>query len=133
METFDVNDVSVSAYLLQQCSLLAADEPLVLGLCLVEQATADIQVPGPNGYTTLSVAHYGEQNGDPMADPEMTFTIVGGEYYPISFRNDYVGLYQEVFRYDEDGRPEAIDKKLQSDLTAFANQWMKNIQEQQGI
>ena len=24
----------------------------------------------------ISIAHYGEQNGDLMADPEMTFTIV---------------------------------------------------------
>ena len=79
----------------------------------------------------ISIAHYGEQNGDLMADPEMTFTIVGEEYYPISFRNDYLGRYQEVFDYNEDGSPVSIDTKLQSDLTTFANQWMKNIQEQQ--
>ena len=81
----------------------------------------------------ISVAHYGEQNGDLMADPEMTFTIVDGKYYPISFKNDYVGLYQEVFDYNEHGEPEAIDTKLQSDLTDFANEWMNSIQEQQGI
>jgi len=81
----------------------------------------------------ISIAHYGEQNGDLMADPEMTFTIVDGKYYPITFRNDYVGLYQEVFDYNEDGEPEAIDIKLQSDLTDFANEWMRSIQEQQGI
>ena len=81
----------------------------------------------------ISIAHYGEQNGDLMADPEMTFTIVNGEYYPISFKNDYAGIYQEVFDYNEDGESEAIDIKLQSNLTAFANQWMKSIKEQQGI
>jgi hypothetical protein len=81
----------------------------------------------------ISIAQYGEQNGDLMADPEMTFTIVGGEYYPISFRNDYAGIYQEVFSFDEDGNPETINPKLQSDLTTFANQWMKNIQEQQNL
>lgn len=81
----------------------------------------------------ISIAHYGEQNGDLMADPEMTFTIVNGKYYPISFKNDYVGLYQEVFSYNEEGEPEAIDVKLQSDLTTFADQWMKNIQEQQRL
>ena len=26
----------------------------------------------------ISIAHYGKQNGDQMADPEMTFTIVDG-------------------------------------------------------
>lgn len=81
----------------------------------------------------ISIAHYGEQNGDLMADPEMTFTVVGGEYYPISFKNDYVGLYQEVFDFNEDGEPEAIDIKLQSNLTTFANQWMRSIQEQQNL
>ena len=81
----------------------------------------------------ISIAHYGEQNGDLMADPEMTFAIVNGEYYPISFKNDYVGLYQEVFDYNEDGSPEAIDIKLQSNLTDFANEWMTSIQEQQRL
>lgn len=79
----------------------------------------------------ISIAHYGEQNGDLMADPEMTFAIVGGKYYPISFRNDYVGINQDVFTYNEDGTPKGIYIQMQSDLTVFANQWMKNIQEQQ--
>ena len=81
----------------------------------------------------ISIAHYGEQNGDLMADPEMTFTIVDGKYFPISFRNDYVGLYQEVFSYNEDGSTEAVNIKLQSDLTDFANEWMNSIQEQQRL
>ncbi len=81
----------------------------------------------------ISIAHYGEQNGDLMADPEMTFVIVDGEYFPITFRNDYVALYQEVFDYNEDGSPEAIDIKLQSELTSFANTWMNSIQEQQRL
>ena len=81
----------------------------------------------------ISIAHYGKQNGDLMADPEMTFTIVDGKYFPISFRNDYVGLYQEVFSYNEDGSTEAVNIKLQSDLTDFANEWMNSIQEQQRL
>jgi len=81
----------------------------------------------------ISLAHYGEQNGDLMADPEMTFTIVGGEYYPISFRNDYLGRYQEVFGFDEDGNPETINTSLQFDLTCFANLWMRNIGNQQKL
>ena len=75
----------------------------------------------------VSIAHYGLQNGDLMADPEMEFTIVGGDYYPISFRNDYLGRNDCVF--DDDG----INQTLQADLTAFANQWMRNIAVQQNI
>ena len=81
----------------------------------------------------ISIAHYGEQNGDLMADPEMTFTIVEGKYYPISFRNDYVGVSQEVFGFDKDGKPKTIKIRLQSDLVVFSTQWMKNIKEQQGL
>ena len=75
----------------------------------------------------VSVAHYGLQGGDLMADPEMEFTIVGGDYYPISFRNDYLGRNDSVF--DDDG----INQALQADLTAFANQWMQNIAIQQNL
>ena len=75
----------------------------------------------------ISIAHYGEQSGDLMADPEMEFTIIGGDYYPISFRNDYLCKHNSIF--DDDG----INLPLQHDLTTFANQWMRNIAEQQNI
>ena len=66
-------------------------------------------------------------SSDAVAAPEMEFTIVGGDYYPISFRNDYLGRNDNVF--DDDG----INLALQADLTTFANQWMQNIAIQQGI
>ncbi len=31
---------------------------------------------GPDGHIVVSVAHYGEQNGDAMRDPEMLFEVV---------------------------------------------------------
>ena len=34
---------------------------------------------GPDGHVVVSVAHYGEQNGDPMRDPEMLFEVVEEE------------------------------------------------------
>jgi len=55
--------------------------------------------PGPLGLPSLSVAHYGEQNGDAMRDPEMCFEIVTGEDGSLSlnpwyWRNDYVAVEQ---------------------------------------
>ena len=52
---------------------------------------------GPMGLPALSVAHYGEQNGDLMRDPEMCFELVqpvGGNLSldPYYWRNDYVGV-----------------------------------------
>ena len=49
---------------------------------------------GPMGFPALSVAHYGEQNGDLMRDPEMCFELaLGGEARldPFYWRNDYAG------------------------------------------
>jgi hypothetical protein len=49
---------------------------------------------GPMGLPAISVAHYGEQNGDLMRDPEMCFELgmAGGDLAPdpFYFRNDYV-------------------------------------------
>ena len=75
----------------------------------------------------ISIAHYGEQSGDLMAAPKMEFTIIGGDYYPISFRNDYLCKHNSIF--EDDG----INLPLQHDLTTFANQWMRNIADQQNL
>jgi hypothetical protein len=52
---------------------------------------------GPLGLPALSVAHYGEMNGDLMRDPEMCFELshpIGGKLSldPYYWRNDYVGI-----------------------------------------
>jgi hypothetical protein len=52
---------------------------------------------GPMGLPTLSVAHYGLQNGDLMRDPEMCFEIAlagGAHLDPFYWRNDYVAVEQ---------------------------------------
>lgn len=85
------------------------------------------------GYSEIiSIAHYGQQNGDLMADPDMEFVIVCGYYYPISYRNDYL-YQQQVFQLDPEGKPEKINKILQEHLTSFANGWLRNIAEQQNL
>ena len=52
---------------------------------------------GPDGHVVVSVAHYGEQNGDAMRDPEMCFELgmAGGPHLSaFYFRNDYLGVEQ---------------------------------------
>jgi hypothetical protein len=52
---------------------------------------------GPMGLPAISVAHYGEQNGDPMRDPEMCFELglAGGAHLSaFYYRNDYLGIEQ---------------------------------------
>lgn len=79
------------------------------------------------GFTAVySLAHYGEQNGDLMADPEMTFGECDHEFYPLSFRNDYVGIYQQVIT-------EQVDLKRQRELSEFTAIWLENIVDQQNL
>jgi hypothetical protein len=52
---------------------------------------------GPMGLPAISVCHYGEQNGDPMRDPEMCFELgmAGGLHLdPWYWRNDYLAVEQ---------------------------------------
>ncbi|MDL2279055.1 hypothetical protein LJC15_00125 [Desulfovibrio sp. OttesenSCG-928-G11] len=80
----------------------------------------------------LSLAHNSVQNGDLMADPDMEFWIApSGKIYPCAFRNDFMGLNQEAIFFEQ-GKP-CCRPKLQAKLAAFANQWLRNIANQQGI
>jgi len=84
--------------------------------------------------TLFSVAHYFDQYGDLMRDPDMEFLKVGDDYYPVYFRQDCGGTYErEAVIYGDDGRIERYRPKVQGDLAFFANQWMKNIKEQQRL
>lgn len=83
---------------------------------------------GPCGLPALSVAHYGEQNGDLMRDPEMCFELglAGGAHLnPFYWRNDYVGV-EQWSRFIRDGnycyRPE-----LHRQHELFAKTWDNNL------
>lgn len=71
----------------------------------------------------ISVAHNGIQNGDVMADPDMEVLIYPErqEAEGMTFQNDYLGIYQEVY---DDGKPNV---KLQADLNIFLHDWLQNI------
>jgi hypothetical protein len=79
----------------------------------------------------LSVAHYYEQNGDLMADPEMLFFRgADGNWYPIYYKQDGLGIEQVSAERDGDGW--RVAPRVQADHASFANQWMRNIRTQQG-
>ena len=86
------------------------------------------------GNRLISLCHYGEQNGDLMRDPEMVFEIhtyaAPNMAEPLSFRNDYMGLMQEVYRYDDDGKKTHVNAKLKQDLKSFARTWFTNLKDQ---
>ncbi len=80
-----------------------------------------------------SVAHYYKQNGDMMRDPDMEFIKGGdGEYYPISFWQDAPLKRDEVVAW-KGSTVVGYNERGQAELVTFANTWMKNIKEQQGL
>jgi hypothetical protein len=90
--------------------------------------------PYPNGAHQLSVAHYGEQNGDAMRDPEMTFIVTpverGLTWTPLTYENSYLGCYQLAAEVNERGEVNLRDQRLLRDLRHFAKMWDKNIKDQ---
>lgn len=86
------------------------------------------------GNRLIAISHTGEQNGDLMRDPEMVFEIhtytSSGMAEPLSFRNDYMGIMQEIYRYDDDGKKTHVNAKLKQDLKSFAKTWFQNLKDQ---
>lgn len=81
-----------------------------------------------DGGKVYSMMHFTTQNGDLMRDPDMTFAVdaAAGTVDPMTFRNDFMGMYQEV--YLEDGQ--RYRPRLRTDLDNFLWQWLKNLHEQ---
>ena len=64
---------------------------------------------GPNGFPLISVAHYYEQNGDLVADPEMTFEVAPGlksaaAVFPVTFEMPGMGVYRQATWADAAGK-----------------------------
>lgn len=87
----------------------------------------------------VSIAHYGEQNGDLMADPEMEFLLWTPEgnddayVFPMSFRNDYVGYYDLGLEINDELVPTKFSKEKVAEYIDFCDMWMNNIREQQEL
>ena len=99
-------------------------------MALVIEAVPD---PGPLGCPALSVAHYGEQNGDLMRDPEMCFEWsqpprCGPELVPYYWRNDWMG-FEQYSRY-LDGANYVFVPSIYGQHRKFAALWDRNLRDQ---
>lgn len=74
------------------------------------------------GRGAYSIAHYYEQNGDLMADPDMMFRDVDGVIVPVEITQAPVGRYRQFSSLREI-----------SEAASFAGQWLANIASQQGL
>jgi hypothetical protein len=87
-----------------------------------------------DGHRLVSLCQYGEQNGDLMRDPDMVFLFHNvpdrAAAEPVSYRNDYLGIVQDVYRYDEVGRRTHVLPSLKQDLQEFAHTWFATLRDQ---
>ena len=82
------------------------------------------------GLRCVSVAHYFEQNGDLVADPDVVFFTGYSEWVPIEI-TQVMGIYRRYAELDE--TEQAIVRLNlcgQADLAAFTEEWAQNILEQ---
>jgi hypothetical protein len=99
-------------------------------MTLVIEATPE---SGPLGAPAISIAHYGEQNGDLMRDPEMCFELTnpvgaGWTMTPYYFRNDFIGVEQVSRTRDEKNYIFYPDLFHQHE--SFARTWDRNLRAQ---
>ena len=78
----------------------------------------------------FSVAHYFEQNGDLVPDPDVVFVRHAGGWSPLSFQD--ARAYREAVSFEADGTIEVYARE-QRRLVVFCNLWLRNIQEQQAL
>jgi hypothetical protein len=85
-------------------------------------------------YSSKSVilAHYGELNGDLMSDPCVEFEIdlKNKIAFPLTYEQHYLGMYQEIYDHDEQGKIVAYRPRLQKSIESFCTTWFRNIEMQ---
>lgn len=81
-------------------------------------------------YLVIALAHYYEQNGDLMKDPDMEIKVYLDKKMPyaeaLNFSQDGpLQIYQEVY-FEKDGQ-KMVYPKLKKQLNTFLNTWLRNI------
>lgn len=83
------------------------------------------------GRPVYGMMHWTTQNGDLMRDPDMTFSVdaEAGTIHPMTYQNDFIGVYQEVYKTNTAGQL-LYSPHLRIELDQFLWEWLKNIHEQ---
>lgn len=90
--------------------------------CLMPLSIEDLHYVDYFGYEVYAISNTGVMNGDLMRDPEMLIAVNHHEMTirPLTFRNDYMGVYQQVFDSERVYRP-----RLLTELDEFLWIWLK--------
>ena len=107
----------------------------IMALCVERVGWARFAVAKETQHPLISFAHYYEQNGDMMRDPDVVMMDMGaGNLYPFSFRQDGgLPMDNDYLVYNDAGEITAYRTRAQADLASFCNGWALNIREQQHI
>jgi hypothetical protein len=98
---------------------------------VVEQIGAARLDPAGDRLPLYSFAHYGQQNGDAMRDPDVVMIDGGAHgFFPVSFRNDYIGLDLEHCDYNGSAL-RCVNVHGQAELAEFCDMWARNLKDQQ--
>ena len=73
----------------------------------------------------IIVAHYFEQNGDLIADPDFEMISAGGYWLPVALQMA-TGHYFVARKWDAEGR-ELINIRQHNEQIRFSHMWAKNI------
>jgi hypothetical protein len=87
---------------------------------------------GPRGMPLVSVAHYYQQNGDAMRDPDITFEIPANpkaNWLPVSYRQDGGFPLDQTVVFERNGQVYMNTSQARS-IASFAATWDRNIGEQ---
>jgi hypothetical protein len=102
----------------------------------VERLNKSMSFLGRLGFT-ISLAHYGESNGDLMADPDMELWVChagdGGPpvVMPLTFKQDYRGHFREFATYSPACNTiTGISVNQVRSATEFLHLWLINIRDQ---
>ena len=82
---------------------------------------------GPNRF---SIAHYYEQNGDLVPDPDFEFVTRNGEWFPAAVTHAWGS--RRCLKVDDNGRITGLYRLEYVDLREFARVLLTNIKKQQG-
>ena len=81
---------------------------------------------------TFSVAHYYEQGGDLIPDPDMEFVKTAAGWLPVTCTLA-LGYFTRAMNLDENEQVESYSPRATRELVSFANMWMRNIKDQQDL
>ncbi len=81
-----------------------------------------------------SMAHYFEQNGDLVADPDIELLRTkDGKWYPVALQQSMGNYTRAIESYDSEGNPTRGYPMRYSELRSFLSMWLKNLKSQQRL